>query len=85
MLALAESSLTAATCPAGHVSNAELLALLGVFGSIFSLVQAGILEHSALRDAPWNWQVSGKQASRCCIMADVTLPRVVAPVVHDSQ
>jgi solute carrier family 35 protein F1/2 len=43
----------------GHVSNAELLALLGVFGSIFSLVQAGILEHSALRDAPWNWQMFG--------------------------
>jgi Solute carrier family 35 len=52
-----ESSLMAAACPVGHVSNAELLALLGVFGSIFSLVQAGILEHSALQDAPWNWQV----------------------------
>jgi drug/metabolite transporter (DMT)-like permease len=53
-----QSIITAAACPAGHVSNAKLLALLGVFGTIFSLAQAGVLEHSALRDAPWNWQVS---------------------------
>jgi Solute carrier family 35 len=65
------SIITAAACPVGHVSNAELLALLGVFGSIFSLVQAGILEHSALRDAPWNWQVCLGVPCGCYGMTDV--------------
>jgi drug/metabolite transporter (DMT)-like permease len=54
------SFLNATRCLTGNVSNAKLLALLGAFGSLFSLVQAGIIEHSALREAPWDWQVTAE-------------------------
>lgn len=43
----------------GDVSNIELLALLGFFGAILSAAQAGAIEHSALRAAPWDWQMMG--------------------------
>ena len=43
----------------GDVSNAELLALLGGFGFLFSAIQAAALEHAALRAAPWDVRMAG--------------------------
>lgn len=67
-------------CGTGDVSNAELLALLGVFGAIFSAAQAGAIEHTVLRDAPWDWQVTvlyGSAKSTMCEFCKACREKVI--------
>lgn len=43
---------------AGQSGRGELLAMLGIFGTLISAVQLAIVERHAFAHAAWSWQVS---------------------------
>ena len=42
---------------AGHSGKAELLAMMGLFGALISIVQLLLVERRAFSHAAWSWQV----------------------------
>ncbi|XP_030633601.1 solute carrier family 35 member F2 [Chanos chanos] len=41
-----------------NLSRVEFLGMVGLFGTLISGIQLGILEHSALRQMKWSWEIA---------------------------
>lgn len=60
-------------CAAGETGRVELLAMLGLFGTLISAVQVALVERHALVHAAWSWQVSALTVC-CALPCNAALP-----------